>query len=357
MQIQSINDDLAQWYRNNRRDLPIRESRNPYIIWLAEVILQQTRMAQGMPYFHRFIETFPTVQDLAAAPLDEVLRLWQGLGYYSRARNLHACAKIVAEQGGTFPDSYRSLLKLPGIGPYTAAAIASLAFDEQVATLDGNAIRVFSRLAGIDDDVRKRTTLGAIEAFASKLIPAEAPADFNHAIMDLGSMVCKPNPDCTRCPLAVYCVARQHQQQHAIPYKSKAAPSKHRYLHYFVFTRNDELALKQRDTRSIWKGLYEFYLVELDQLSEVDDPAFAQIREHATLRNIGDTRHILSHQVLHVRFFHVPVQGTWLPAGMKYYSGGEIQRLPKPILIEKFLKSHFNSTLQIDNFNYSEQLL
>ena len=224
---------LIEWYRRHGRNLPWRHTRDPYRIWLSEVILQQTRVRQGMPYYHAFVEKFPTVNDLAAASEQEVLRLWQGLGYYSRARNLHETARIVAQKhNGVFPGNYAGLLTLKGVGPYTAAAIASFAFGEQVGVLDGNVYRVLARLLGIETDIATPKAKNEFTRAAAALVPADEPDTYNQAIMEFGAIQCTPvAPDCLLCPFQAECVAYNTGRQHELPVKSKKGSVKNRFFH------------------------------------------------------------------------------------------------------------------------------
>ena len=347
---------LLAWYPRHHRDLPWRHTRNPYAIWLSEVILQQTRVAQGQPYYEAFLAAYPTVQALAAAPEQEVLRLWQGLGYYSRARNMHHTAQqVVSEYNGVFPGTYAGLLKLRGVGPYTAAAIASFAFDEAVAVLDGNVYRVLARIFGLHDDIAAPASRRVFQALADQHIPASAPADFNQAIMEFGALQCTPQkPDCMFCPLQATCWAFQHGQVALLPVKTKAKASRVRFFHYFVLRYGATLYLKPRTEKDIWQGLYDFALAETDA---AELPAAELARHLEALGATLDTslaaepappvalRHVLSHQKLEARFVEVPLARP-LPAatvrnlGLKAYSATEIEALPKPQLIANYLSSH-----------------
>lgn len=252
---------LLNWYRTSQRALPWRETKDPYLIWLSEVILQQTRVDQGMPYYHRFAERFPTVHDLAMADEAEVMRLWEGLGYYSRARNLHATAKMVSNRlSGIFPSTYKELLALKGIGPYTAAAIASIAFDEPVAAVDGNVIRVMARLHGIDSPVDRPEVLRGIRALAQDCMAPVGSGDINQALMELGATVCTPAmPLCQSCPVADGCVARAKGIQTSIPVKRGKQKVTDRYIHWFIcLNKADETLVRLRTGNDIWRGLHEF---------------------------------------------------------------------------------------------------
>ena len=345
---------LLAWYPRHRRDLPWRHTRDPYAIWLSEVILQQTRVAQGLPYYLDFLTSYPTVQDLAAAPEQEVLRHWQGLGYYSRARNMHHTAQqVVSEYEGQFPVTYTGLRALRGVGPYTAAAIASFAFDEAVAVLDGNVFRVLARIFGLHSDIAAPASRKEFQALADLHLPPAHAADFNQAIMEFGALQCTPaKPDCLFCPLQSECWAFQHGQVALLPVKSKAKATRTRYFHYFVLRHGEQLYLKARPAGDIWQGLYDFALAETDA---PDLPAAEVLRHVAALGGTLATsgvaedapaptlRHVLSHQKLEARFHAVelaaPLPETALrTTGLQAYSVAEIEALPKPVLISNYLK-------------------
>ncbi|HYG19647.1 MAG TPA: A/G-specific adenine glycosylase, partial [Ohtaekwangia sp.] len=233
-------DKVVEWYDQNKRDLPWRQTRDPYKVWLSEVILQQTRVSQGLPYYLKFIEQYPDVHALAAASEQEVLRCWQGLGYYTRARNLHKCAKQVASaHRGIFPTSFAELKTLPGIGDYTAAAIASISFGEQVAVVDGNVFRVLARIFGIDKPINSPEGKNHFSTLANALISKHPQPDiYNQAVMEFGALHCVPkNPLCDSCPFKGICVAAMQELQHALPVKLKAKPVRKRYFNYFVIRK------------------------------------------------------------------------------------------------------------------------
>jgi A/G-specific adenine glycosylase len=243
-----FDDKIISWYKKNQRDLPWRNTKNPYFIWLSEIILQQTRVIQGLPYYFNFVEKYPTIQELAAANEDDVLRIWQGLGYYSRARNLHHTAKIIAQDhNGVFPNSFISLKNLKGIGNYTAAAIASFAFDEIVPAVDGNVIRVLSRYFEYKDPVD--STIGQKKLFeiAKGIISKKNPADFNQGMMELGATICSPKqPKCSICPIEEGCLARKNSSYSSLPLKLNKIKVTTRYLNYLVFVHSGKIWMKQR---------------------------------------------------------------------------------------------------------------
>ncbi len=335
---------IILWYEENKRELPWRHTSDPYKIWLSEIILQQTRVAQGLPYYQHFVKRFPTVFDLAKAPIQQVLRLWQGLGYYSRARNLHTCAKeIVSNFEGKFPTSYLELIKLKGIGPYTAAAIASIAFKEKVAVVDGNVLRVLSRIYGIDQDIAGNEGKRVFTAKANKLISKDQPDLYNQAMMEFGALHCLPqNPKCECCIFAKTCIANKHGLQKMLPIKSKKLKVRNRYFYYFIISNKNKLLMKKREGKDIWQGLYDFYLIEKKRNQKLE----RIIREDELLASatIGKKskiyKHILSHQKLIVRFVELQLPSTKriiIPA-LKWFTNRQIAALPKPILIANYLK-------------------
>lgn len=340
---------LESWYERHKRDLPWRHTIDPYRIWLSEVILQQTRVAQGRPYYERFVERYPTVADMAHADEQQLLRLWQGLGYYSRARNLHQTARYVTEKlDGRFPDSYRELLKMKGIGTYTAAAIASFAFGERVAVVDGNVYRVLARVFGITEDI---TTTQARKTFASLatglITHANNPATYNQAIMEFGAIQCTPvAPDCLLCPLQQHCVAYQTGRQHKLPVKARKAPVRERYISYFVFQQGNRLALRERIDRDIWQNLFDFYPVETDEpIAVLRDLTLPEPITHLVASGrlvatpVADSQ-LLSHQRIRAVFYQIELPDrvvAVLPEGLQWYTPEQIGLLPKPVLITNYL--------------------
>ncbi|MCU0402858.1 MAG: A/G-specific adenine glycosylase [Algoriphagus sp.] len=338
---QAFSSKIISWYRANPRELPWRSTTDPYKIWLSEIILQQTRVAQGLPYYYAFAEAYPTIEDLAAAPETEVLRLWQGLGYYSRARNLHSCAKYITnELGGKFPDSYQELLKLKGVGSYTAAAIASFAFGEVKAVVDGNVFRVLARYFGIETDIASGKAKKEFEELANKLIPEGDPAEYNQAMMDFGARLCIPkNPACGECLLRNTCFAYQHDLVKALPVKINKTKIKERNLHYFVIRCGVHSVWKKRGSGDIWEGLHDFpvseeKLVNLAALSSAHPKPIPK-----------KYRHILSHQRLNASFSEVEIPeekyqelSQWCEnEDYMLVAESEIGYLAKPKLIVNFL--------------------
>jgi A/G-specific adenine glycosylase len=343
-----FNTRLFSWYAHNHRSLPWRETQDPYRIWLSEVILQQTRVVQGLPYYKAFVAAYPDVQLLAAASETEVLRLWQGLGYYARARNmLHTARQIAFERNGIFPDNYKDLLKLKGIGSYTAAAIASFAFGEKVAVLDGNVFRVLSRLFAVRTDIATPKARKEFADLAENLIPAEDPATFNQAIMELGALVCTPqSPDCLLCPFNTACRACLTGKQTNFPVKGKKAAVKTVYFQYFVFEFQGKIALKKRQEKSIWEGLYDFYLIEapdFEQLNIPEDNFLKDLFQKAEVMEKAFTQ-MLTHRQVKAKFNKIlltdekQAKEVAERLDVQFYSSEEVEKLPKPLLIQKFIK-------------------
>lgn len=311
----SASDILIEWYRLNGRRLPWRETADPYRIWVSEIILQQTRVAQGTDYYLRFIERFPNVAALAAATQDEVLKYWQGLGYYSRARNLHAAARhIVAEHAGRFPLNYESVLSLPGIGPYTAAAVCSFAYGLPVPVVDGNVYRVLARLHDIDTPIDTRTGTILFHRLAEADYDPSRAALWNQAIMDFGALVCTPaQPDCPDCPLQQTCLSLQRGTTAFRPVKQGKGKTRPRWFHYFHITSAGTTWLNRRAGGDIWAGLYEFPLIETERDTDYETlvcsaPYRLLFDDARGVRLIGTTRmpkHILSHQVIHAVFYRI----------------------------------------------------
>ena len=336
---------LIQWYLQNKRDLPWRNNTNPYTIWLSEIMLQQTRVAQGLPYFLRFTEAFPTVFDLAKADEESVLKLWQGLGYYSRARNLHKTAKQIAfEFNGEFPKSYSELLHLKGIGQYTAAAIASFSYNETVPVVDGNVFRVLSRYFDIETDIASAGAKNEFIELATALIPKNEANIFNQAIMEFGALQCVPkNPNCGICIFNDSCLALQKKKVAQLPVKSKKTKITNRHFNYLVFSDEKEnTIIHKRTQKGIWQNLYEFPLLET--VSEEEDLTILTLIENQTfvenkileiqLYNPEIIRHKLSHQHLQIKFWKIKVEGS-LVNGIDCKSATEF---PFPIVIFNFIE-------------------
>ncbi len=345
---------LIAWYKANKRNLPWREVADPYKIWVSEVILQQTRVDQGIDYYHRFIEHFPDVQVLAAADQDAVLKVWQGLGYYSRARNMHVAAQqIVKRHNGKFPETYEELIALKGIGPYTAAAVASICFDKPHPVIDGNVMRVVSRWFAITEAVNTSAGKHLISDSLNEVFDHKNPGTFNQALMEFGATVCKPkNPPCESCIFNQNCLAFQQGLVAQLPAKrKKKAPTK-RFFHYLipVFTLNDtpHTIVRKRDVTDIWAGLYDFPLIETtvdlenELISETADWKKMFTKLSPVVKQVSATyRHQLTHRQIIARFFVIhgeaPVfsslEGEAIPLQ-------HLSKLPLPRLIERYLEDN-----------------
>ena len=335
---------LIHWYLQNKRDLPWRDTNDPYFIWLSEIMLQQTRVAQGLPYFFAFTESFPTVFDLAEANEEQVLKLWQGLGYYSRARNLHNTAQFVANEcNGIFPGNYQDLLKLKGIGDYTAAAIASFAYNEAVPVVDGNVFRVLSSYFGIETDIATTSAKREFASLAFQLMPKGNPAIFNQAIMEFGALQCVPrNPDCTICPLNFGCFALQKRKVHALPVKTKKAKAKSRFFNYLIISDEFENTILQKRTgKGIWENLYEFPLIETESETDINAilPMIDIANEIISVEEINSQPiiHKLTHQHLHINFRKIRVKGL-IKDGINC---SELNNYPMPIVLFNFVAEHW----------------
>lgn len=334
---------IINWYRQNYRKLPWRESNNPYEIWLSEIILQQTRVNQGLPFYQRFITTFPTVFDLAKADEQEVLKLWQGLGYYSRARNLHfAAQQIVNDFNGVFPSTYNEIKSLKGVGDYTAAAIASFAFGLSYPAIDGNVLRVLSRFYEEDTPIDTAQGKKLFKKYANNLIDSKQPALFNQAMMEMGAIVCKPKqPDCAHCPLEAICSSHRNNTQGLLPKKSKKIKVKERYFHYLIFP-NKHFQLIKREGNDIWKNMFQFPLVEESDLIsfellnlKVKEQWQTELKEE-----IFTVKHKLTHQLITATFWLVSA-----PAKNERLEKITIEDLvyfPIPKLIERFINTYPN---------------
>ncbi len=341
----TFSNKLTTWYLQNKRSLPWRETNNPYAIWLSEIILQQTKVAQGLPYYLSFLNAFPTIFDLAHAKEDQVLRLWQGLGYYSRARNLHTTAKLIAfELNGVFPNNYKDLLLLKGVGPYTAAAIASIAFNEQVAVLDGNVYRVLSRVFGITTDISSHTAKKEFQELAQSLIPKDHPATFNQAIMDFGAIQCTPKlPLCQSCVFNSSCVALQTNMVSKLPVKLKKTKVRNRYIDYIIFQDPQKnTIIEQRLEKDIWQKLYQFPCIDRFEDTHVDiktvlQESFKHFKaSKITLMTPSPVQHILSHQKLHINFWIVDITN----ALQTHTSWKDLNNFAFPIVIHNFIDSY-----------------
>ena len=328
---------LLAWFEQRGRDLPWRQTREPYRVWLSEIILQQTRVEQGLDYWMRFVDKWPTVNALAAASEDEILRMWQGLGYYSRARNLLAAARQVVEWGG-FPQTVEGLLRLRGVGGYTAAAIASFCFDVPAAVVDGNVYRVLARYFGIDVPIDSTEGHHLFSSLAQELLTPERAADYNQAIMDFGAIQCTPvRPDCQICPLVESCVARAKGKVAVLPVKAGRTKVQERHLTYIYLRCGDEVAFRRRGEGDFWQGLWEPYLVE--NREQAEGSWELEVVKGKMIQLAHDVKHVLSHRRLFCDFFFLEVsQKPALPAAYLWIRESNLDDYAKPRLIELLLE-------------------
>ena len=342
----NFSNTLIYWYLQTKRDLPWRKTRDPYLVWLSEIILQQTRVSQGMSYYLTFSTVFPTVEDLANAEESKVLKMWQGLGYYSRARNLHFTAKYISnELSGKFPTSYKELIKLKGIGDYTASAISSICFDEPAAVVDGNVYRVLARFFKIETPINSTKGIKEFKNLAQSLLDVKKPGVYNQAIMDFGALQCKPkSPNCYECPMSSNCIAFENKLVKKLPVKEKKLKIKKKYFNFFVFvTKKNKTIFEERKGKGIWQGLYQFPLIETINEVHVEDldnlPDFqALVPENAVIQlfNENSIIHKLSHQHLFTKFWiiktddHNKATTNW----------DTLELFPTSVLIANFMKEY-----------------
>ena len=339
---------ILNWYMVNKRDLPWRNTNDPYSVWLSEIILQQTRITQGLPYYLKFISKYPTINSLARANENDILILWQGLGYYSRARNLLKTAKfIVDECNGKFPSTYTELIKLKGIGEYTASAISSICFNERRAVLDGNVYRVLSRFYGIDVPVNNHFGKKFYMDYAQKLAPKKSCGDYNQGIMDFGSLICKPkSPLCDKCILEKDCIASKMKNINYFPVKLKKNAPKITHFNYLVLLDSDHMIWMNKIKNGIWKNLFQFPMIEskkeLNKIQVLSNEIFKSIvpisNSDIILFNSSPIIHKLSHKTIYAKFWILPVEHS----NSNSIKFSDVNKYPVPRLIEKFL----------DKFNY-----
>ncbi|WP_461448815.1 A/G-specific adenine glycosylase [Mucilaginibacter sp.] len=343
-------DELVQWYLNNKRDLPWRNTTDAYVIWLSEIILQQTRVEQGRPYFHRFLDKYPTVSEFAVADEDDILKLWQGLGYYSRGRNMLKTAREVVElYNGAFPQQYNNLIKLKGIGEYTASAIASFSANEAKAVVDGNVYRVLARYFGINEPINSNKGKKDFQAIANEILNHNHPGLHNQAMMEFGAMLCKPkNPACGICPVNTGCFAFKHNATAALPVKLKTVKVRERFFNYFLIINNEEILLKKRDEKDIWANMYDLPMIETNQLISLNSivvmpETIAYFGNAIDIQDVSPVyKHILTHQRLYVRFITIQpqvlkIQQNWFFTGVK-----NIEKFALPKIVFIFIKNIFN---------------
>ena len=343
-------EKILAWYEINKRTLPWRGTRDAYTIWVSEVILQQTRVDQGLPYFERFIKTFPNVKSLAVSPEEKILRIWQGLGYYSRARNMHRCAqKVLREHNGIFPVTFTELLNLPGIGPYTAAAVSSIAAGDPSPVVDGNVFRVLSRFFGLEQAINTPAGKNLFSEKAAAIMKEVwsqkvSPGEYNQAIMEFGALQCVPrNPDCGHCPLSRKCFANSTSTQNLLPVKNKRPSKRERFLNYLVIRSSGKIWMKKRAAGDVWQGLYDFMMVETRSkasASQLKKKFESVIGRTVVLKKLKSLKHELTHQRLHAVFYSYDVEvkpSDFKLEGGKFFTSSQAARLPKPVFIDRLL--------------------
>lgn len=350
---------IIRWYKKNKRDLPWRKTTDPYKIWLSEIILQQTRIDQGLEYYLKLSSNYPDINSLAKATEEQVLKLWQGLGYYTRARNMHSTANIIVEKyHGQFPENYSDIIKLKGIGDYTAAAIVSFAYNMAYPVVDGNVFRLVSRIYGIKTPINSTKGKKEIYEIALDLIDKKQAGEFNQAIMEFGALQCKPhNPDCNICIFKSDCKAFNNKMISEIPVKINKIKIRKRYFHYLLFSYNENIYLNKRTTNDIWKNLYDFPHVEVDHfipnitINEEIANHFKVAKDQIQIQNISDEyKHILTHQRISARFYNIPFQDQMLFHKINSLNGNQficinketIKQYPLPRLIDKYLTENKN---------------
>ena len=331
--MKNISTPLLNWYSHYKRDLPWRHTKDPYKIWLCEIIMQQTRVSQGLSYYNKFVEKFPSPSALAKASEDEVLKLWQGLGYYSRARNLHAAAKSMK---GKFPSTYEGVRALKGVGDYTAAAICSIAYNMPYAVVDGTVYRVLSRVFGIDTPIDSTEGKKQFAQLAQEQLDQKHASDYNQAIMDFGATVCTPQtPQCAGCPLSKQCIARRDNRAEELPVKEKKTKISTRYFHYIYAVQGDFIYLHKRGAGDIWQNLYELPLIETPT---EEKPKVAWLKG-AKLAEAGTLKHVLSHQVIYGTIYKVQLPPlAKLPSEFIKIKKGNLKKYAIPRLVQKLLE-------------------
>ncbi len=346
--ISQFSPKLLQWFESHHRPMPWKGEKNPYLIWLSEIILQQTRVEQGLPYFERFASNYPTVKDLADAPADDIMKMWEGLGYYSRARNLHATAKHIAYQlKGIFPTTYKEILTLKGVGPYTAAAIASFAYDLPHAVVDGNVYRVLSRVFGIQTAIDSTEGKKEFNQLASELINPQRAADYNQAIMDFGATQCTPkSPNCAICPFKKGCIAFNEKRINELPFKSKKIKKTERFLNYFVFNFNNETWISKRTEKDIWQNLYEFPLIETTKTFDLIDiqssekwfEMFPKGTKFTISKISKPYKQVLTHRKIIATFVEITIYDELNHFVLKKIPKKDIQEYAFPKVISQYLQ-------------------
>ncbi len=338
---------LIRWNRlENKRQMPWKGEKNPYKIWLSEIILQQTRVDQGWEYYTRFIKAFPTINKLSTAPEEKIFKLWEGLGYYSRCKNLITTARFISnEKKGRFPDKYEDILALKGVGPYTAAAIASFAFDLPYAVLDGNVFRVLARYFGISKDISSNEGKRFFSSLANDLLDKNKPGIYNQAIMDFGAVVCKPqNPLCAECPFKESCGAFVKNRVNQLPLKTKKLIRKKRWFYYLVIEWNNKVYVQRRAGKDIWENLYQFVLIETRKKSSfkeiADSSSYKQILPGNRPESVIESKHYiqqLSHQTIEGNFIHIKTKKPPVLTDYEAVPISKIKQLAFPRFITRYL--------------------
>jgi len=347
----TFQSEIVKWYLNNKRDLPWRRTTDPYVIWLSEIILQQTRVEQGLPYFIKFHERYPTVKDFAAASETDILKLWQGLGYYSRGRNmLFTAREVVDKHAGVFPAEYEKLLQLKGVGEYTAAAISSLSVNEARAVVDGNVFRVLSRYFGISTAINSSAGKKEFTGLAQRLLENQQPSVYNQAIMEFGALHCKPKlPLCDSCPVQNGCFAFKNNMAGTLPVKEKKINKRIRHFNYFLCEdqHTGRILARRRVAGDIWQELYDLPLIETTDSFTNDPGQFtaavqASFGAGCILRPLTQKKHLLTHQTIYVQFFALNnyIINFNQKANIKWVSMVEFEALPQPKVIADFIKWH-----------------
>ncbi len=342
---------LITWFEQHHRTLPWRKTKNPYYIYLSEIILQQTQVSQGLSYYNKFVKNYPKVEDLANSSEETILKDWQGLGYYSRARNMHfACRQIVDDYDGIFPSNYEGIKSLKGVGDYTAAAIASFAFNQAKPVVDGNVFRFLSRLFGVETPIDTTTGKKTFATLAETLLDKDNPGTYNQAIMEFGALQCRPKgPNCDACPFQVKCIAFNTKSINNLPVKSKRVKQRDRFFYYLIIEYHDQILIRKREKKDIWQNLFDFKLIE----SKKKEKSIASfIKNNLGNNEIGtyeissiskEYRHLLSHQIIHAVFIHLSL-ATKLSIKTPYYwiEKADLREYAVPKLIENYLKEETN---------------
>jgi A/G-specific adenine glycosylase len=343
---------LIGWYRKNKRDLPWRDTNDAYLIWLSEIILQQTRVEQGMPYYLRFVDAYPDVKSFAAASEDEILRMWQGLGYYSRGRNmLKTARKVVEVHSEKFPENYKDLIQLVGIGEYTASAISSFSSNEAKAVVDGNVYRFLSRYFGVDTPINSTSGKKEFQALADEVLDHQNAGEHNQAMIEFGALQCKPkNPDCELCLFNDSCMAFEQGKAHNLPVKLKKLKIRERFFYFFLVIKDDQILIKRRKNIDIWAGLHDLPSIEFAERTSVNELMihhdfntwFGQ--EPVIYYNSEEIKHILTHQRLFARFVHIEKINEEFVSRNDWFwiKINELDQYGKPKLIFEFLKKYLN---------------